>query len=191
MTINPLEILRDTDNYLSNLQSDLKSTKIKPFQTMAFNSIDFRTAEILNDNIKKVLKSDSPLIYTIELKQKVILPILLNSFENFSRKNKKKIKNKDRVNISRYNTRNSKFLYVGSSTTDIHSRIKNHFGTRGVRVYGLHLCKWDQDLEYDVIVSTYEVSNAAKETTSRVLVELLEQQIWDKLCPIFGKRSGQ
>ncbi|SFJ49802.1 hypothetical protein [Olleya namhaensis] len=184
-------ILSDTEDYLNKLKSDLKEVSISLSQTIVFNSSEFRSSEILNSKIKKINLNKFPLIYTIELKQQNILPNLLNNFEEFHEQNKLKTKNKDRVNVSKYNKTNSSFLYVGSSITDFYSRIKNHFGTRGTRVYSMHLSKWDNNISYDLIINTYEIKSSNKMATEQKLIELIEQQVWELLQPNFGKKSGQ
>ncbi|OBX24417.1 MULTISPECIES: hypothetical protein [Bizionia] len=191
MNINLPNILFETDNYLDSLKSALGEITISKKQTVEFNSSEFRNREILNSKIKKVDKSKLALIYTIELKQRKKLSELLRKFEDFCELNKLKVKNKDRVNVSRYNKTNSRFLYVGSSTTDFYSRLKNHFGTRGTRVYSMHLSKWDKNMNYDLIVNIYKVEHQSKIRIDQVLVELIEQQLWEKLKPNFGKKSGQ
>tara|TARA_R110002111_G_scaffold195899_1_gene261685 strand:- start:142 stop:717 length:576 start_codon:yes stop_codon:yes gene_type:complete len=191
MSINRSEIIKKTDEFLDSLKLNLKEIQLKDHQNIIFNSAEFRTKEILNESIYKVKKSSLPLIYTIELLEISKLPKLLGMFENFSEKNKLKVKNKDRVNVSKYNKTLSSFLYVGSSTTDFYSRLKNHFGTRGNRVYSMHLCKWDNDTNYDLKISTYIIENLKNLNTTHSIVELVEQQVWDELKPNFGKRSGQ
>jgi hypothetical protein len=54
----------------------------------------------------------------------------------------------------------------------------------------LHLCKWDSNLDYELKVSIFEVVSDSNEIVERFIVEILEQQFWDKLKPVFGKRSG-
>ena len=191
MSINQSEIIKKTDEFLDTLKLNLKQIKLKKYQSVVFNSSEFRTKEILNESVHKVKKSSLPLIYTIELLEISKLPKLLGLFEDFSESNKKKVKNKDRVNLSRYNKSLSSFLYVGSSTTGIYSRLKNHFGTRGKRVYSLHLCKWDNGIDYDIKLRTYTIENVKSPNTMHAIVELVEQQVWDELEPNFGKRSGQ
>jgi hypothetical protein len=191
MSINLQDILSDTEDYLDKLKSDLKAVNISKSQTIQFNSVEFRNSEILNSKIKKINRNEFPLIYTIELKQKKILPNLLQNFEHFHEQKKLKIKNKDRVNVSKYNKTNSSFLYVGSSMTDFYSRIKNHFGTRGKRVYSMHLSKWDNNIIYDLIINTYEIKSSNETLTDQKLIELIEQQVWELLQPNFGKKSGQ
>ncbi|TDN80806.1 hypothetical protein DET49_13018 [Salegentibacter sp. 24] len=184
------KILKLTDENLNQLKLDLSSVSIVPFQEIQFDSSEYRNREIFNKNCKKIKQNSNPIIYTIKFLERKKLPVLIEKFKNFHTENKTRVKNKDRVNISRFNNTNSDFLYVGSSTTKFRDRIKNHFGTRGNRVYSLHLCKWDDNLTYQIKLCTYEIISENDKKPDRILVELIEQQIWDELQPIFGKRSG-
>jgi hypothetical protein len=159
-------------------------------QDILFKSIEFIEKQILKQYLLKIKKSKHPLIYVIEIQSGKNLKLLLQNFEDYHATNKAKAKNVDRVKLSRYNRTSSKVLYVGSSTTDFITRIKNHLGTEGTSVYSLHLCKWDSNIDYELKVSTFEVVSDSNEIVERFIVEILEQQFWDKLKPVFGKRSG-
>lgn len=60
----------------------------------------------------------------------------------------------------------------------------------GNRVYSLHLCKWDEGIDYNIIFYTYEVISKFEKVSKRILTEVIEQQIWDEFKPVFGKKSG-
>lgn len=172
------------------MANQISKITVKPFCEVSFHSSDFRDRITLKKHLHKIPKSDNPLIYVFQVQSSKNIKKLIEYFEDYHSENKLKTKNNDRVNLSRYNKILSDILYVGSSTTDFKTRIKNHLGTEGTRVYSLHLCKWDNCLEYDLKISAYEVISESEETVERFIVEILEQQFWDKLSPIFGKRSG-
>ncbi|UPT69943.1 MAG: hypothetical protein M0D53_12485 [Flavobacterium sp. JAD_PAG50586_2] len=139
--MDKLKILSDTENYLKNSLDKLKDVKIEDLQSLKLNSLQFRNAAEASLSLKMLKKSSNPIIYVIELETKSIKKELLINFDEFTTYNIQKTKNKDRVNVSGDMKRDSHVLYVGSSTTDFKSRIKNHLGVRGNRVYSLHLCK--------------------------------------------------
>lgn len=190
MKIVTKEIIKQSATFANNLAKQISRITIKPFQEVVFKSTEFRDKATLKGYLSKIDKSNHPLIYIIRLQSKGKMKLLIQRFESYHATNKTKTKNVDRVNLSRYNRTNSDVLYVGSSTTNFLTRIKNHFGTEGTRVYSLHLCKWDDCLEYNIAISTYEVISETNETVERFIVEILEQQFWDMLKPVFGKRSG-
>lgn len=190
MKIDTNNIIYSSERFAENLVTQISKISIVPFQDIAFKSVEFRDKEALKQNLIKIKKNTHPLIYIIQLQSGKDLKLLLQNFEEYYATNKAKTKNVDRVNLSRYNRTNSNVLYVGSSTTNFTTRIKNHLGTEGTRMYSLHLCKWDKSMEYNLKISTFEVISGTNETSERFIVEILEQQFWDKLKPVFGKRSG-
>jgi hypothetical protein len=190
MKIDTKEIVKQSEKFAINMANQISKITVKPFCEISFHSSDFRDKITLKKHLHKISKSDNPLIYVFQVQSSKNIKKLIEYFEDYHSENKLKIKNNDRVNLSRYNKIISDILYVGSSTTDFKTRIKNHLGTEGTRVYSLHLCKWDNCLEYDLKISAYEVISESEETVERFIVEILEQQFWDKLSPIFGKRSG-
>lgn len=190
MQINTKDIVKQSERFTLNIADQISRITVKPFCEISFHSLEFRDRTTLKKHIDKIPKSNNPLIYVLQVQSSKKLKKLIEYFENYHSANKLKTKNKDRVNLSRYNKTLSDILYVGSSTTDFKTRIKNHLGTAGTRVYSLHLCKWDNCLEYDLKIFAYEVISESDETIERFIVEILEQQFWDKLSPIFGKRSG-
>jgi len=190
MKLDTDNIIYNSKRFAENLVAQISKISIVPFQDIVFKSVDFRNKEILKPHLIKIKKNTHPLIYIIQIQSRKDLKLLLQNFEEYYAANKAKIKNIDRVNLSRYNRTQSHVLYVGSSTTDFTTRIKNHLGTEGTRMYSLHLCKWDKSLEYNLKISTFEVISGTNETSERFIVEILEQQLWDTLKPVFGKRSG-
>lgn len=190
MKIDTKEIVKQSEKFTINIANQISKITVKPFCEISFHSSEFRDRITLKKHLHKIPKSDNPLIYVFQVQSSKNIKKLIEYFEDYHSENKLKIKNNDRVNLSRYNKTLSDILYVGSSTTDFKTRIKNHLGTEGTRVYSLHLCKWDNCLEYDLKILAYEVISESEETVERFIVEILEQQFWDKLSPIFGKRSG-
>lgn len=190
MKIDTEQIVKQSERFTLNIADQISKITVKPFCEISFHSLEFRDRTTLKKHIDKIPISNNPLIYVLQVQSSKKIKSLIEYFENYHSANKLKTKNKDRVNLSRYNKTLSDILYVGSSTTDFKTRIKNHLGTEGTRVYSLHLCKWDNCLEYDLNIFAYEVIAESDETIERFIVEILEQQFWDKLSPIFGKRSG-
>lgn len=190
MKIDKFKIITNAKNHLLNSLDELASIKIEELQSLKLNSTQFRNSNNVITSLSMLKKSSNPIIYIIQLVDKNKKMELLNNFEEFTISNIIKTKNKDRVNISMNNKTGSEILYVGSSTTDFKSRIKNHLGVRGNRVYSLHLCKWDKNVNYNIRIKSYEVISQKEEKINSYIIELLEQQIWDELKPNFGKRSG-
>ena len=182
-------VIKNAKNLLLQTAKDLETIEIVKFQEQIFRSSDFKNMVLFNEknNLKNSIES---LIYTIKLVDVSKKEILLKIFNRFNLENKGK---EDRVSLSQDNTDNnlSNYLYVGSSTTDFIGRLKYHLGVRKANgLYALHLSKWDERIDYEIHVCTYQVISKNKDTAVKNLtVEILEQQIWDHCKPLFGKRS--
>lgn len=191
MKIETTKLIEESLLFSKELLKKLKTVNVTHVKEVRFNSNEFRDKKMLENSIMKIDNSKIPIIYVISVDSKSIADNLITKFIEFWELNLKKTKNKDRVNVSRYNDRTSKVLYVGSSTTNFKARIKNHFGVLGSRVYSLHLSKWDTDLEYTINIDILKVeSKINSEIVDRFVVEIIEQQLWEKLRPVFGKKSG-
>ena len=186
-------VIKNAQNLLLQTANELETVEIIKFQEQIFRSSDFRNMIVYNEK-NTFKKSIFPVIYTIELINAKDRKKIVDIFKTFSLQNKDKTKSVDRINHSKDNTvgNPSLFLYVGSSTTDFVGRLKNHFGVKNsIRTYSLHLSKWDQNIDYQIKVCTYQVIGKDKEIdVKNLMVEILEQQIWDHCKPLFGKRSG-
>jgi hypothetical protein len=188
MEINSKEILYNSKQSLLTLAEGLNDVEIVEHQNFDLQVTQFRTIASFETSIN-IKKNPFPIIYTIEILNTEAKKDLIEKFKKFTKENKTKTKSVDRINHSKYNATNSNILYVGSSINDFKSRLKDHLGVKkGLRTYGLHLCKWDNGIDYILKVRTYEIRFPS--SVGRSLVELIEQQIWDQLQPVFGKRSG-
>lgn len=152
--------------------------------------LDIPTSIIFSDDERDILytkienlNSKYIYVFTIENWKDHILEIK-GAYEGFNKENKPRIPGQIH-NISRYNKdRNSKTLYVGSSK-DIRSRIKQHLGDGNKRTYSLDLVYWlpnGIDLTLEIFSLNLQDQN---------VIETVEQEIWDELKPLFGKRSSQ
>ena len=82
------------------------------------------------------------------------LQFLKKEFSNF------KEENKDEYKLSKLNKVNNNFkgvLYVGSSMTSIRSRIRQHLGITGKKVYSLQLSAWLPD--HEIYIDFYQFNN--------------------------------
>lgn len=78
----------------------------------------------------------------------------------------------------------SSTLYVGSSTTGVMNRIKQHFGNghKYKSTSALHLSHWAEDRKIKVEIMEYDVP--------RKIIQLIEDAISTELKPAFGKLGG-
>ena len=76
----------------------------------------------------------------------------------------------------------SRILYVGSSTTNLKNRIKQHMGWGPSKTYALHLKHWFNHNSIEIEILGYEVE-------PQILL-LIEDALAYELQPAFGKRGG-
>jgi Uri superfamily endonuclease len=76
----------------------------------------------------------------------------------------------------------SSTLYVGSSTTGLMRRIKQHLGNGPKSTYALHLSHWAAEQEIEIEILQYNVP--------REVLQLIEDSISSELKPAFGKLGG-
>ena len=91
-------------------------------------------------------------------------------------------KSKERC-CPKINKKASPIMYVGSSTTNITIRIKQHIGEGYKGTYALHLKHWFTG-EYKITIKKYH------ENISRRVLQIIEDDLSDKLQPAFGKQGG-
>ena len=75
----------------------------------------------------------------------------------------------------------SQIMYVGSSTTGIKNRIKQHQGKGHAGTYAIHLDCWYKG-KYKILIKQYDVS--------REVLQIIEDGLSHKLKPAFGKQGG-
>lgn len=190
MIIDIGKILSSSKNTLLDLVDILKDIEIVPFYSFNLNSAEFRTKQQI-ESVLILPENKFPVVYIIEILDSQTKEKLLQEFRIFNGPNKSKIKNQDRINHSRFNETDSSILYVGSTIKDFKKRLFDHLGLKNsVRTYSLHLSRWDNSIEYSIRISLYEIKYLSNKIPERGIVELIEQQIWDQLKPIFGKKSG-
>ena len=87
--------------------------------------------------------------------------------------------------FARINDTPSKTMYVGSSNS-IQTRIKQHLGYGAKKTYSLQLRHWITSLEGDIDITIYQFSEIEQQ-----VLQLMEDALWNKLQPMFGKRGAR
>jgi len=112
-------------------------------------------------------------IYTIE-------EIAGNNEETFSKL--KKYKSQEERKCPKLNQPSS-ILYVGSSTTGVKKRIKEHIGDGSKSTYSLQLKHWFNG-SYKILIKVYD------DSISREIIQIIEDNLSYQLKPAFGKQGG-
>ncbi|MFL9838295.1 hypothetical protein ABS768_12340 [Flavobacterium sp. ST-75] len=182
------EIIKETQDSLSKLSEQLNNIEIKEkyeFEIQSHEFYEFQDKSKLNSITANF---SPPLIYTIDITDSYKLQELLKKYQN----------RPHGLKTSKFNYRNKEVpvqntLYVGSTIKNFYSRLKQHLGLIGKNLYSMHLSRWDEQMIYTIKVTVYKIKNIKDPEIiiTQNIVEVIEQQIWDKLQPVFGKKSGQ
>ena len=76
-------------------------------------------------------------------------------------------------------------LYVGRTCTP-RSRLSQHLGTGHSGTYALHLGRWATNTPGKIAVSYFELNRS-----SNLLVQAVEDGVWQKLRPAFGRQGAR
>lgn len=87
---------------------------------------------------------------------------------------------------SRDNMRDSQFIYVGSSRK-MHIRIREHLGFCSQSTFALKLSDWypAADLPLEVVCAAYPAG------TSAGIIGALEDSLWERLRPMYGRKGAR
>jgi len=77
----------------------------------------------------------------------------------------------------------SSILYVGSSTTGLKKRIKEHIGDGSKSTYSLQLKHWFEG-SYKITIKEYD------DKISREVIQIIEDNLSHQLKPAFGKQGS-
>jgi hypothetical protein len=82
--------------------------------------------------------------------------------------------------------RDSRYLYVGSSRS-LKRRFKEHLGFGAPGTYALQLAHWANDLDLPLELSVARYAS----TLPDEILQVLEDTLWDRLTPMFGRKGAR
>ena len=175
---------------LEVFKTALNELELELTDQLNIDSQEFRTAEQISKVLTKITNHQTPVIYRLAVEDQLKKKALIQSFKLFKIENRKETKATGQLNLSRFNDTNSSTLYLGSKMKSPRTRINQHLGNGYFRTYSLHLNKWDINVQYSLQLNIYKLKTNIPEQYKRNFVELVEQELWEKYQPIFGKKSG-
>jgi hypothetical protein len=179
--------------YFENLGFNARTTLLRLAQEVGrvsppeIESIQFRSSELhpedepydLTRQVDKWLRREHKFIYYLETSAN---PDQISRAEiAFSEAKKHE---RDGRAFARFNQIGSN-LYVGSSSS-LGRRFREHLGYGARGTYALHLSQWARDIDLPLrfVAARYPASSVTTE-----LLGLLEDQLWDALSPMFGRKG--
>jgi len=141
--------------------------------------------EALLDEMSRQTCRGHPYLYYFQAVNHVDLAEVERTFLD-TKKRERKRKEKNTRPYSGFNRqeRPSEVLYVGRSY-NIRQRLNQHLGYGSKGTYSLQLAHWasDLDLELDFVYAKYPKDIAPD------ILQAIEDTLWDKLRPMFGRRG--
>lgn len=163
-------------NYLNFvLIETLENSNMNYLDRLITNCEKAKKAEPINEFIltdAENLKKISKCIYVI----KQTSGDIYETFEQFKIYKSKKKRSCSSKNMP------SEIMYVGSSTTGVYNRIKQHKGEGYKGTYALHLSHWFKKGNYQITIMEYDEPIE--------VIQLIEDNLSDQLKPAFGKLGG-
>lgn len=188
------EIIKKALENINEMQQKISKLKIEDLNLVGrfeveINTINHANKQNLVKEFKLVekalrLKNNDGIIYTVTLKKDFEVSEINALF--LAEKNSKTSAYK----LSKANDlKDSSSFYVGSSKLkNIKTRTFNHLGLGSKGVYSLHMSQWLPNIKTEnTVVFEYYSLNTADD---QMILEAIEQALWDIKKPMFGKRSG-
>lgn len=83
----------------------------------------------------------------------------------------------------RYNEKMPDYLYIGRSQK-LRSRLKQHLGAANEGIFAMHMLRWSAGLEFRIEVSYYEFKSQ-----DNLIIQALEDGLWQSFSPMFGRKG--
>jgi hypothetical protein len=91
-------------------------------------------------------------------------------------------KNQDLPQINHSNN-DSEYLYIGRSQK-LRNRIRQHLGLKYRGTYAMHMKSWSTSLNEEVAIYYFRLENY-----DNILVQTVENSLWETLKPCFGRKG--
>jgi hypothetical protein len=172
ITVSKAESLRQLADELEELSPE--DSKIFVCRGAIFVNAEDNHASFISD-IQSFYDSDHVYVYFIKIQDKDVDHV----FSEYGNAKKNLDRKLPRINAP------SSTLYVGSSRTDLVSRIKQHLGlTESKGTYALHMIHVVPELNFKVTVLKF---HRIKST----LLQIYEDSLHEALKPMFGRRGAR
>lgn len=170
---------------LRTVQTALTELKCPDIHSLTVN-LSMLTHEVIEETLDEVpsgharMDKDADFIYVIQVSQNRIdtvaeMRALLDEARRIGG---------DYARINAENLR-TYTIYVGRSKT-LRARLRQHLGAKSGGVYSLHLQRWATSVDVDIRISYLKFSGE-----DDLLVQAIEDGIWQSLTPAFGRKGGR
>jgi len=190
MEIIHKELIPEISDRLMLFSQKLLDVQIQCTSDFVINSANYRNNESIKEITNQIVAGKEPIIYIISCENEDERYSLINKYRDFQKGNSTEVAGSNRLNVARFNDTEEPILYLGSTINNIRSRISQHLGNCNSKTYSLHLSKWDMGINYTIRIQTFKILTDIDTKYKRKFIEMIEQELWDKAKPVFGKQSG-
>ncbi|HCG7354113.1 hypothetical protein CGJ95_22250 [Vibrio parahaemolyticus] len=192
MSMNEVNIKNAISNSSKSLL--LLSEAVKNFKYPRAVELEFETSKLNQHYLNELLSSvpagyskdlsDTDFLYVFEVlnSNDIIQTEIVNSLKGAREDQHVKEAKKD---YCRINHANSQYLYVGRSKK-LRSRLNQHLGAESGGLFAMHMSRWAIKTNVKIKVSYYQIDNE-----DDLLIQALEDGLWDELQPMFGRKGDK
>ena len=163
----------------------LGEVQFPPITTLRIR-FDALSSESLKELLKSVpsgyakADSDTDYIYVIQISDGATG--MVGELQTQLQKEKKNGTDYPRINAAH---QDGITLYVGRSR-NLKKRLREHLGAEAPGVYALHLKRWAPSVKAEIVISVIRFHE-----THDLVVQTIEDGIWETLKPAFGRKGGR
>lgn len=184
------EAIERMNEHLNRIGDELAALKCPKVHRLTVNLCGLSKEYIENRlqlcEVAPKSKMASDYLYIIHIEDKEKSRELCKQLKEDAHKEERR---KAKVGYSRVNCRNdndtSATLYVGRSK-NLKSRLRQHLGAESLKPYALHMELWAtcNDLEVTIDYMHFEGRD-------NLLVQAIEDGLWESLRPVFGRKGSK
>lgn len=180
--------IEEAGTQLERIRRDLKTIVCPQVASFSLN-LSKLSSEYIEEKLKscKVApksKTSSDYLYIIRIDDKEKSAHLCSQLKVDAKKQRE---DESEVGYSRINHANvpSATLYVGRSQS-LKTRLRQHLGAKSIKPYALHMELWAtrNDLEVTIDYMHFEDRDS-------LLIQAIEDGLWESLKPVFGRKGSK
>lgn len=180
------DLIKQTTNQLKELIDRIEKIDISEIEiynkiSINFTEIDSKKSDEIRIELSAWEKQNigSRYIYIIQATETTDVVLCRHQYEN-AKSTKEKARAYARLNDSK----DSKVFYVGSSSS-LGDRIKQHLGFGPKGTFALHVTHWSSDIPGGLTISIFRFPPNIDQN----VIQAIEDGLWEKHRPIFGRRG--
>jgi hypothetical protein len=191
MATRPKTLAVSKDNAKNKLGTICEQLDAFDFSVITSISDNFKTAELTEEKINEIAEKfptgedENDYIYTFKVTGgSTNTSALIKQFE--AKKLQQSSSVDDNKDLCKINTNfSTQYFYVGRSQK-IRTRIRQHLGDNYKGTYALHMIRWCTTVNANIEITCYTLENQ-----DNLFVQTIEDALWDKLRPCFGKKGDK